>query len=76
MELFIEQLSPLYEDVQLSGIFSDSKFFVDCTPKFDISEILQAYAATKQTADFDLYNFIEKYFDFPPRTREFLSIGE
>ena len=66
MELFIEQLSPLYEDVQLSGIFSDSKFFVDCTPKFDINEILQAYAATKQTADFDLYNFIEKYFDFPP----------
>lgn len=65
MELAIEDLSPLYEDVQLSGIFNDSKFFVDCTPKFEISEILAAYEAVKKTADFTLYDFIEKHFDFP-----------
>ena len=42
--LHIETLSPLYEDVQLSGIFPDSKFFVDASPKVEVSQLLAFYA--------------------------------
>jgi alpha,alpha-trehalase len=65
MELDIEELSPLYEDVQLSGIFNDSKYFVDCIPKYEVNFILSAYAAAKKVADFNLYSFVETHFQFP-----------
>jgi alpha,alpha-trehalase len=65
MQLYIEQLSPLYEDVQLSGIFSDSKFFVDSTPNCDTSFILSAYATEKKIPNFSLLEFVKKYFHFP-----------
>jgi alpha,alpha-trehalase len=62
---FIERLSPLYEAVQTSGIFPDSKFFPDCSPKSDPTAILEAYQKTKTRPDFELKKFVETYFDFP-----------
>jgi alpha,alpha-trehalase len=61
----IEELSPLYEDVQMSRIFPDSKFFVDCTPKFGINQILENYAHEKTRIGFDLKNFVGSHFDHP-----------
>lgn len=66
MNLFyIESLSPLFEDVQRSGIFEDSKFFPDCTPKRTSKEILQLYSQQKSSPDFDLKTFVAEHFDFP-----------
>lgn len=61
----IETLSPLYEAVQLSGIFPDSKFFVDAVPLADSHTLLAAYEAAKQQPDFTLKPFVEKHFRLP-----------
>ncbi len=62
---FIENLSPLYEAVQSSDLFADSKFFVDAVPEFPAEEILQQYNALKNTPGFNLKNFVEQYFKLP-----------
>ncbi len=61
----IESLSPLYEDVQTSGIFPDSKFFPDCTPKSDPAAILEQYATAKIQPGFDLKLFVAAHFTLP-----------
>jgi alpha,alpha-trehalase len=65
----IESLSPLYEAVQRSGIFADSKYFPDCTPKSAAADILQAYEQARSRADFDLKKFVETHF-LPPQAFE------
>lgn len=66
MTLFhIESLSPLYEAVQTSGLFPDSKFFPDCAPKSDPAVILEQYEQAKNQPDFDLKKFVETHFIFP-----------
>ena len=62
---FIESLGTLYEDVQTKRIFADSKFFVDCIPKYAADEILKKYIDKKQTAEFDLKNFVGDNFILP-----------
>ena len=62
---FIESLGTLYEDVQTKRIFADSKFFVDCIPKYAADEILQQYNNKKNTTGFDLKNFVEENFIVP-----------
>jgi alpha,alpha-trehalase len=61
----IESLSPLYEAVQRSGIFADSKFFPDCLPKSEPADILAAYENARGQADFDLRRFVEAHFEVP-----------
>lgn len=58
-------LSPLYEAVQLAGIFPDSKFFPDCAPTSDPALILQAYDEAKEQPGFDLKQFVLDHFDLP-----------
>lgn len=65
MTISIEQLSPLYEDVQSSEIFPDSKFFPDCVPKSVLEAILAAYKTARQEQGFDLKDFVASHFDFP-----------
>ncbi|MBV6442324.1 MAG: alpha,alpha-trehalase TreF [Haliscomenobacteraceae bacterium CHB4] len=65
----IESLSPLYEAVQTSGIFPDSKYFPDCTPKSNPPAILKAFEQAKDEAGFDLKKFVEMHFD-PAQTPE------
>lgn len=61
-----ERFSELFEKVQLSEIFSDSKTFVDSTPKTAAETILQKYRAERERADFDLQAFVTENFYLPP----------
>ena len=65
---FIENLSPLYEDVQSQEIFPDSKYFVDCIPKFSAEKIIAEYVRAKSEPGFDLSAFVAEHFIFPPET--------
>jgi alpha,alpha-trehalase len=65
---FIESLGILYEDVQSSGIFADSKFFVDCTPKYTATEILAKYNSLKNDPEFNLKAFVKENFELPAET--------
>ena len=42
-QLEIFNVHPLFEDVQLGGIFPDGKTFVDCLPKRPLEEIAKEY---------------------------------
>ncbi|MEZ0541844.1 alpha,alpha-trehalase TreF [Fibrella arboris] len=55
----------LFSDVQLSGLFPDSKTFVDCTPKQEPHAILVAYLHERTQPGFDLGTFVDTYFDRP-----------
>lgn len=61
----IETLSPLYETVQTSGIFPDSKFFVDACPRMAPEQILTAFEQARTQAGFDLRSFVETHFILP-----------
>ena len=61
--------SPLFHDVQLKGVFPDSKTFVDCTPKGELSDILDNYESIKDQPDFDLIEFVNLNFDLPVRPK-------
>ncbi|MEN9684697.1 MAG: hypothetical protein RLZZ28_483 [Bacteroidota bacterium] len=64
---FIQSLSPLYEDVQMSSVFADSKYFVDALPLASNASILQAYRAEKDKPGFSLSDFVQQYFQLPPQ---------
>jgi alpha,alpha-trehalase len=60
------QLFPgLFEAVQLSAIFPDSKTFVDATPKREPSSIMKDYTKQKDQKDFDLKRFVMDNFTVP-----------
>jgi alpha,alpha-trehalase len=52
----------LFRDVQLQGVFSDSKTFVDTLPKRSPEAILAAYREEKQQPSFDLRAFVAREF--------------
>lgn len=60
-----ESLGVLFHDVQMSGIFPDSKTFVDCIPKRNPAEILADYEHEKVSSDFDLADFVSQNFELP-----------
>jgi alpha,alpha-trehalase len=57
--------SQLFHDVQLAGLFKDSKTFADATPKTDWNVIIALYEKCKSDSDFTLANFIAAYFTLP-----------
>ncbi|GLX76975.1 trehalase [Thalassotalea insulae] len=58
--------SELFKQVQLSGIFSDSKTFADAIPRRPIKEIIALYQTeTKHVAAFNLAEFVEQHFTLP-----------
>src|SRR2546430_12605850 len=58
-------LGPLFQVVQLSGIFPDSKTFVDARPLFPPSVIAARYDSARAVAGFDLRAFVERQFQLP-----------
>ncbi len=60
-----EEFPGLFEDVQLSGIFADSKTFVDSIPKSDPELIIKAYREQKDKESFSMDDFIHAYFQVP-----------
>ena len=69
----IETLSPLYEDVQQSALFADSKFFVDCIPKSSAETILMLYELEREESEFSLKHFIETHFTYPAESNSIYS---
>src|SRR2546426_838189 len=58
-------LGLLFQDVQLSGIFADSKTFVDARPLLAPAEIAGRYASARSSTRFSLQPFVEQYFELP-----------
>jgi alpha,alpha-trehalase len=56
-----------FRTVQMAGIFSDSKTFPDCTPKFPVSEILKKYKVESKKNNFDLRQFVLLHYELPKR---------
>jgi alpha,alpha-trehalase len=66
----VESLSPLYEAVQSSRIFEDSKYFPDCKPLYSVAEILKRYQREHKKADFELKTFVIDNFELPASTAD------
>jgi alpha,alpha-trehalase len=58
-------LGPLFHDVQLARVFSDSKTLVDSKPRSAPADIASRYAAAKATPGFDLRAFVAQNFETP-----------
>ncbi len=76
MLFHIESLSPLYEAVQSSAIFPDSKYFTDCVPRHPVAEILADYEKEKARPDFDLKAFVEARFAPPKNPETYYQSGQ
>ncbi len=61
-----ERYGELFEVVQFSGMFEDSKTFADCTPKIPTDEILAIYEKAKEDSNLDIKAFVKEYFITPP----------
>lgn len=64
-----DRYQELFVDVQLGGVFADSKCFVDCMPKRDPSSILEAYQLQKEQPNFRLADFVHAHFTPEHRPR-------
>ena len=58
-------IGPLFSDVQLSGIFSDSKEFVDARPREAPSAVQARYDSARRAPGFVLRTFVEQNFVLP-----------
>ncbi|HEX9482983.1 MAG TPA: alpha,alpha-trehalase TreF [Gemmatimonadaceae bacterium] len=58
-------LGPLFERVQLAGIFDDSKTFVDARPRSAPSAIVARYTDASKATGFNLRAFVDSNFDIP-----------
>src|SRR5882672_8324348 len=58
-------LGPLFHDVQLSGIFEDSKTFADARPRLAAAEIIARYASARGAPQFNLRDFVTQQFALP-----------
>src|SRR5678815_547782 len=58
-------LNGLFHDVQLSGVFPDSKTFVDARPLETPAQITAAYVAERLVSGFSMRTFVEKHFEMP-----------
>jgi alpha,alpha-trehalase len=65
-----DRYKELFAAVQSSGIFDDSKTFVDCAPRQDPALILARYRATCKDAGFDLGVFVHAHFEPPAAHRD------
>lgn len=62
-----KDLGELFKEVQLKGVFPDSKTFPDSTPLAAPEQILQAYRQQKTQPGFDLKAFVLAHFELPPQ---------
>lgn len=58
-------LGPLFAAVQLSGIFPDSKTFVDARPLQAPRDIVATYDSAHTAAGFSLQTFVDRQFELP-----------
>ena len=55
----------LFHDVQLSGMFQDSKTFADARPLLAPGETVARYAAARSAPQFNLREFVAQHFEVP-----------
>lgn len=67
-------LPGLFHEVQMQGIFPDSKTFADAQPLRSAHLIVADYEKEKVLADFDLKTFVEKNFRIPGAFIESLEV--
>jgi alpha,alpha-trehalase len=68
----VRDLGPLFKDVQLAGIFPDSKTFVDARPREAPSAIEKLFTDEHKATTFDLRAFVDRNFEIPrPVGRDF-----
>ena len=72
-EDFIQVSGDLFEAVQSSKIFADSKTFVDSIPKRNPSEIKKDFQHLRKRKDFNLNEFIEENFTLPEEEKIILN---
>lgn len=58
-------INSLFEDAQMSRVFSDGKIFADCTPKIPADTIAREYEQHKNDPGFNLKQFILDHFELP-----------
>src|SRR5207302_10855324 len=58
-------LGSLFQAVQLSGIFEDSKTFADARPRFAPQDITARYVSAKSSSQFNLREFVAQQFELP-----------
>jgi alpha,alpha-trehalase len=69
-------LGPLFSDVQLSGMFSDSKEFVDAEPRSAPAQIVARYDSANDDPRFALRAFVEQNFELPrPAGNGYRAVG-
>ena len=59
-------LGALFHDVQMAGVFADSKTFADARPLAPPAEIARRYRAERGRPGFDLAAFVGETFEAPP----------
>ena len=75
-EDFIQVSGELYTAVQSSGIFKDSKTFVDSIPKNEPKLITELYENEKTKRDFNLKGFVQSHFEIPSELEEKINLPE
>ena len=73
---FIQLSGDLYTAVQSSGIFKDSKTFVDSIPKNDPEVINNLYKNEKIKQNFNLKTFVLSHFKIPSEVEEKIKLPE
>ncbi len=58
-------LGALFQAVQLSGIFEDSKTFADARPRFAPQDVTARYVSAKSSPQFTLREFVAQQFELP-----------
>ena len=58
-------LGALFHEVQMSGIFPDSKTFVDARPRSAPADIVSRYEAGRNAPGFSLEQFVKENFELP-----------
>ena len=64
---------PLFENVQMQGVFPDQKTFVDCVPIRKPSEIMADYERLVKEPNFDLKAFVAANFTPPPNPDDIVT---
>ena len=64
---------PLFENVQMQGVFPDQKTFVDCLPIRKPSEIMADYERLVKEPNFDLKAFVAANFTPPPNPDDIVT---
>lgn len=52
----------LFEEVQMTGLFTDSKTFVDLAPIYEPEVIMDRYHRERVQSNFDLSHFVDRHF--------------